>query len=66
MGLPTPEGRLKKDQFESTKQRLSKCLTSWVERYMLGGAKEVLSRCAKRSQHMSWECLSFLVTFARS
>jgi hypothetical protein len=24
LGLPTPEGRVKKDQFKSTKQRLSK------------------------------------------
>jgi hypothetical protein len=31
LGLPTPEGRINKDQFKSTKQRLAKRLTNWAE-----------------------------------
>jgi hypothetical protein len=42
LGLPTPEGRMSKDQFKSTKDRLAKTCSSWAERYMSGGAKEVL------------------------
>jgi hypothetical protein len=42
LGLPTPEGRMSKDRFKSTKDRLAKKCSSWVERYMSGGAKEVL------------------------
>jgi hypothetical protein len=42
LGLPTPDGRMSKKKFETTKERLSKCVTNWVERYMSMGAKEVL------------------------
>jgi hypothetical protein len=33
---------MNKDNFKSTKERMTKRFTSWVERYMPGGAKEVL------------------------
>jgi hypothetical protein len=36
LGLPTLEGRMCKDSFKSTKQRLAKRFTSWAERYMSG------------------------------
>jgi hypothetical protein len=42
LGLPTPEGRMSKGRFKSTKDRLAKKCSSWAERYMSGGAKEVL------------------------
>jgi hypothetical protein len=42
LGLPTPDDRMKKGQFRSTKERLSKRFSSWAEKYMSGGAKEVL------------------------
>jgi hypothetical protein len=42
LGLPTPEGRMKKERFKSIKERLSSRFSNWAERYMLGGAKEVL------------------------
>jgi hypothetical protein len=42
LGLPTPSGRMSKDRFKTTKERLSKKFTSWAERYMSVGAKEVL------------------------
>jgi hypothetical protein len=42
LGLPTPEGRMSKERFKSTKERLSKKFSSWAERYMSGGAKEVM------------------------
>jgi hypothetical protein len=42
LGLLTPEGRMKKERFKSIKERLSSRFSNWAERYMLGGAKEVL------------------------
>jgi hypothetical protein len=42
LGLPTPEGRMNKDKFSSTKERLIKRFTNWVERDMSTGTKEVL------------------------
>jgi hypothetical protein len=42
LGLPTPQGRMSKEWFKPTKERLVKCLTSWDERCMSTGAKEVL------------------------
>jgi hypothetical protein len=40
LGLPTPEGKMGKDRFKSTKERLSSKFTNWAERYMSGGCKE--------------------------
>jgi hypothetical protein len=42
LGLPTPTGRMSKGRFQSTKERLGKKFSNWAERYMSGGAKEVL------------------------
>jgi hypothetical protein len=42
LGLPTPEGRMSKDMFKSTKERLVKRLSHWSGRLMFSGAKEVL------------------------
>jgi hypothetical protein len=42
LGLPTPEGRLDKDKFKTTKERLVKRFSSWAEKYMSSSAKEVL------------------------
>jgi hypothetical protein len=42
LGLPTSEGRMCKNHFKSTKERLVKRFTSRAEKYMSGGAKEVL------------------------
>jgi hypothetical protein len=42
LGLPTPQGHMNKDTFKSTKERLPKRFSSWAERYMSLGAKEVL------------------------
>jgi hypothetical protein len=36
LGLPTPDGRMKKERFKSTKERLAKKCSSWAERYMSG------------------------------
>jgi hypothetical protein len=41
LGLPTLTGRMSKDRFKTTKERLLK-FTSWAERYMSVGAKEIL------------------------
>lgn len=42
LGLPTPEGRMKAGQFQPMKDRLSKRMSDWNEKYMSSGAKEVL------------------------
>jgi hypothetical protein len=42
LGLPTPEGRLKKERFLTMKERFTKRFTNWAERNMSSGAKEVL------------------------
>jgi hypothetical protein len=41
-GLPTREGRMNKDKFSSTKEKLIKRFTNWIERNMSTGAKELL------------------------
>jgi hypothetical protein len=42
LGLPTPEGRITKDKFKTTKEILVRKFSNWVERNMSSGAKEVL------------------------
>jgi hypothetical protein len=42
LGLPTPEGRMNKDKFKTTKERLVKRCSNWAEKHMSMAAKEVL------------------------
>jgi phosphoribosylaminoimidazole-succinocarboxamide synthase len=42
LGLPVPEGRMKDDKFQPTKERLMKKCSDWTEKYSSGAAKEVL------------------------
>ena len=42
LGLPTPDGRQKKERFQPVKEKLAKRITSWSEKYLSLGAKEVL------------------------
>jgi hypothetical protein len=42
IGLPIPEGRMKDDKFQPTKERLRKKCSDWSEKYMSGAAKEAL------------------------
>jgi hypothetical protein len=42
MGLPTPEGRMKKGKFQPSKEKLSKKCTNWAEKFMSMAAKDVL------------------------
>jgi hypothetical protein len=42
LGLPTPQGRMTKEKFKSTKQRLANRFASWVDQSMSLAAKEVL------------------------
>ncbi|KAM0911874.1 hypothetical protein ACQ4PT_013166 [Festuca glaucescens] len=42
LGLPTPEGRMKVEQFQPIMVRFSKRLTNWAERFMSHGAKDTL------------------------
>jgi hypothetical protein len=42
LGLPTSDGRITKNKFKSTKEKLTRKFTNWVERNMSMGAKQVL------------------------
>jgi hypothetical protein len=42
LGFPTPEGRMKKGKFQPSKDRLSKKMNYWAERFMSMGAKDAL------------------------
>jgi hypothetical protein len=55
LGLPTPEGRMGKGKFKSTKERLVQCFSSWAEWHMSSGAKEVLIKFVSQAiPSMSW------------
>jgi hypothetical protein len=49
LGLPVPEGRLKKGKFKSSKEKFSKHATDWCEKYMSSGAKEILIKSVLQS-----------------
>jgi hypothetical protein len=42
LGLPTPSGRMKKERFQSLKERLGKRLKDYMEKNMSSSVKEVL------------------------
>jgi hypothetical protein len=42
LGLPTPDGRMGKDKFESLQAKLAKCLVEWDDNHKSQAAKEVL------------------------
>jgi hypothetical protein len=39
LGLPTSKGRMNKDKFKLTKERLAKRFTCWDEKYMLANVR---------------------------
>jgi hypothetical protein len=49
LGLPVPEGRLKKGKFVSTKGKFAKHASDWSEKYMSSGAKEILIKAILQS-----------------
>ena len=42
LGLPTPDGALKKERFLPIKERLIRRVTGWSEKHLSSGGKEVL------------------------
>jgi hypothetical protein len=42
LGLPVPEGQMKKGKFQTLKERFLKRLSDWIEKYLSSGGKEVL------------------------
>jgi phosphoribosylaminoimidazole-succinocarboxamide synthase len=49
LGLPVPEGRMKDDKFQPTKERLMTKCSDWTEKYSLGAAKEVLIKAVAQA-----------------
>jgi hypothetical protein len=49
LGLPVPEGRMKKGNFKSTKGKFSKHTSDWCKRYMSSEAKEILIKSILQS-----------------
>ena len=44
LGLPTPEGRMKKDKFQPIKAHFGKRLADWSDKNLLMAGKEVLTK----------------------
>ena len=49
MGLPVPEGRMHKGQFETLQARMRKKLVDWSERYLSSRNKEILIKSVARA-----------------
>jgi hypothetical protein len=49
LGLPTPKGRMKGDRFQPLKERLSKRLQDYSEKFMSAAAKEILIKAVAQS-----------------
>jgi hypothetical protein len=49
LGLPVPEGKLKKGRLRSTKEKFAKPANAWCEKYMSSAAKEVLIKSVLQS-----------------
>jgi hypothetical protein len=49
LGLPVPEGKLKKGRLRSTKEKFAKRANDWCEKYMSSAAKEVLIKSVLQS-----------------
>ena len=51
MGLPVPEGRLHKGNFETIQDRLRKKLIDWSEQYVSSGNNEILIKAVAQALH---------------
>ena len=49
LGLPVPEGRMKAERFQPTKERLAKRMIGWSEKYMSSGVKVVLIKAVAQA-----------------
>jgi hypothetical protein len=49
LGLPTPEGRQKKDRFQPLRERLGKRMADWSEKHLSVAAKEVLIKAVAQA-----------------
>ena len=49
LGLPVPEGRLHKGNFETIQDRLRKKLIDWSEQYVSSGNKEILIKAVAQA-----------------
>ena len=59
LGLPTPDGRQKAERFQPIKDRLAKRISSWSEKFLSSGAKEILIKSvAQTIPHIYHECFS--------
>jgi hypothetical protein len=49
LGLPTPEGRMTKDKFQSIKEKLVNKFNNWTERNMSLAAREVMIKAVAQA-----------------
>jgi hypothetical protein len=49
LGLPTPDGRQKKDCFQPLRERLGKQMAAWSEKHLSAAAKEVLIKAVAQA-----------------
>ena len=49
LGLPTPQGRMKKERFQHIGDKLSKRIMDWSDRYASSARKEVLIKSVAQS-----------------
>jgi hypothetical protein len=61
LGLPTPDGRQRAERFQPVMDRLAKRISSWSEKFLSSGAKEILIKI-RRSGHTCLydECFSII------
>jgi hypothetical protein len=51
LGLPVPEGQMRKGKFKTLKERFQKRMSDWVEKYLSSGGKEVLIKAILNAYH---------------
>jgi hypothetical protein len=68
LGLPMPEGQMKKEKFMAMKERLTKGFANWAEKYILAGGKGSIDQIGCSGypgQHTLWGSLNYRQLYVR-